>query len=509
MNKKYVKYTTVSMIMLMLAGLVGCGNKTEVTGELTGELSSKAEVIVPRDDAAEVRVEGNRANLMNPITGGAEEAAEKRRGEIKTTKDKLSITGKTYYISPAGDDLNDGLSEENAFRTLEVLGWLPLSVGDAVLFERGSIYRVTEPILAVEGVTYGAYGEGEKPCFYGSPQNYADATKWQPSKMKNVWKIDFGYADAGNIVFNHGEYVGIKRMSGINQLKATGDFYHNEVDGIIYLYCEAGNPGKNYQDIEISPKSSIFTLDKEVSKVTIDNLCMKYAGEFAINAIHNNREITVTNCEMGYIGGSKLSLAVRYGNAIQFWNGTQNTTVKNCWVYQVYDTAITFQGTSKNAYSNINFSDNLLEYNDMDIEIWDKGENFTIDQLVIENNLMRYTAQGWGTRGEDSGNRGGAAGFKFSLGNCVSCDGSLKNNIFDCPAYESVDIRLPQSNFKFNISGNSFYTSASHRSNANVVRFGGLVGGKVPDSLKATGQSELVAAFKTFDKSAADIKWLQ
>ncbi len=492
-------------IALTLGCLAGCASTNEVNGEITYE----SEVIIPRDDASEVRMEGNRANIMNPIVGGAEEKAEKRRTEIVSSKDKLTIKGKKYYISPAGDDLNDGLSEKTPFRSLDVLSWLSLSEGDAILFERGSVYRVTEPILVKDGVTYGAYGEGEKPCIYGSPQNYADATIWQPSRMKNVWKIDFGYGDAGNIVFNHGEYVGIKKMSGLNQLEKTGDFYHNETDGILYLYCEEGNPGKVYKDIEVSPKSSLFSLDQGVSNVTIDNLCMKYVGEFAINGIHNNKNITVTNCEMGYIGGSKLSLAVRYGNAIQFWNGTQDTTVRNCWIYQVYDTAITFQGTSKDAYTNINFSDNLLEYNDMDIEIWDNGENFTIDNLVIENNLLRYSAQGWGTRIEDSGNRGGAAGFQFILGNCVSCSATLKNNVFDCPAYESVDITTPKSNFNFDIEGNSVYINGDYRANENAVRFGGLVGGKSPDSFKATGQSELETAFKKFDKTATEIKWLQ
>lgn len=505
MKKRYVQCLAATMIVFMFAGLAGCGKDVQVVGEL----SCETEVIVPRTDATEIKPEGNRANIMNPITGGAEEAAEKRRAEIKDSKDELSIKGKTYYISPGGDDMNDGLTPETPFRSFDVFSWLKPEEGDAILLERGSVFRVTEPILAIQGVTYGAYGEGEKPCIYGSPKNYADPTIWKPSNKKNVWKIDFGYADAGNIVFNHGEYVGIKKMIGLNQLAATGDFYHNETDGIIYLYCEEGNPGKLYEDIEISPKSSVFTLDKGISGVTFDNLCIKYVGEFAINGIHKNKNITITNCEMGYIGGSKLSLAVRYGNAIQFWNGTQNSTVKNCWIYQVYDTAITFQGTSNEPNSNINFSDNLLEYNDMDIEIWDKSEDFRIENLVIENNLIRYTAQGWGTRKDDSGNRGGAAGFKFLLNNCLSCSGTLKNNVFDCPAYEVVDIRKPDANYGFDVSGNSVYVNGNFRGNTNILRCTPLVGGKAPNSLTATGQPELESAFRTFDQSAADIKWLQ
>ena len=487
-----------------LLGLAGCGNAKEVSNELSYEM----EIEVPRADASEKRPEGNRANIMNPMSGGAEAAAEKLRESILEAGDAVSVTGKTYYISTGGDDLNDGLSPETAFGSLDVLRWLKLSEGDAVLLERDSVFRITEPIAAVSGVTYGAYGSGDKPCIYGSPKNYAEGSLWTPSRMQNVWKLDFGYGDAGNIVFNHGEYVGIKKMVGLNQLKETGDFYHNVTDGIVYLYCADGNPGNCYEDIEISPHSILVYLNVAVSDVTIDNWCMKYSGGFAVSGAQANRGITITNCEIGYIGGSKLNLNTRYGNAIQFWNGTQNTVVNNCWIYQVFDTAITFQGTSHSAYENISFCSNLLEYNDMDIEIWDEGKNFAVSNLVIEDNIMRFNSHGWGTRNIDSGNRGGAASFKFKFGNCVSCSAILKNNIFDCPNYNAVYCILPSAGaLDINVSGNAVYAN-SNRASDDMVRYGAFVDNKIPDAIKATNQSELEAAFHRFDASATEIQWL-
>lgn len=45
-----------------------------------------------------------------------------------------------------------------------------------VLFERGGLWR--GQLSTVEGVTYSAYGEGEKPRFYGSPENGTGESKW-------------------------------------------------------------------------------------------------------------------------------------------------------------------------------------------------------------------------------------------------------------------------------------------------------------------------------------------
>ncbi len=504
-----IRCTAMIVSVVCMLAFAGCKKEETKSSEpSSGEISTEMDMRAPRKDFDEVRPEGNRANIMNPMTGGADSQAEELRTAIVEATDNLSVTGKTYYISPDGDDMNEGTSPETAFRTLDVLKWLELTTGDAVLLERGSIFRVTDPIAAVPGITYGAYGSGDKPCIYGSPKNYADDSLWTPSRMKNVWKLPFNYDDAGNIVFNHGEYVGVKRMSGLNQLVQTGDFYHNVEDGIIYLYCAEGNPGKCYEDIEISPHISLFYLDGGVSGVTIDNLCLKYAGAFGVNAVWANSNITITNCEMGYIGGSKLDLSRRYGNAIQFWSGTQNTTVKNCWIYQVFDTAITFQGSSEIEYTDITFADNLLEYNDMDIEIWDKSENFVIRNLVVENNIMRFNSHGWGTRTIDAGNRGGAACFQFDMANCKTATVSVKNNTFDCSNYSAVYWRLPKgSSLQADVTGNSIYANAN-RVSAGIMMYASANGDAYPEASKATNQTELEAAFRKMDSSPSEIRWL-
>ena len=91
----------------------------------------------------------------------------------------MKCEGRTYYISPAGDDGADGLSPERAWRSLTPL--LPetgyLQAGDTVRFERGGVYRGCTRL--VSGVRSADYGVGVLPQIYGSRRNYAAAELWE------------------------------------------------------------------------------------------------------------------------------------------------------------------------------------------------------------------------------------------------------------------------------------------------------------------------------------------
>lgn len=501
----------VSMgLYILLITITRENNHGYAQGGFSSEMTAKA----PRTDEGEIKVsdvikDGNAASQMNPLTGETDKIAEEKRKAILEAKDTVvsKESGTVYYISPNGSSTNTGTSEDSP-NTFAELDYLNLQEGDTVLFERGGIYRLKgTPIKAKKGVTYGAYGEGDKPCIYGSPKNYADMSVWKPSKKENVWKISITYGDVGSIVFDHGKEVGIKKGAGLNQLQKNGDYFHNEDNDYLYLYCDKGNPGRAYQDIEFCIKGSIFFLDSLVSDVTIDNLCLKYIGEFAVNAQYGNNNITITNCEMGYIGGTKLSLALRYGNAIQFWHECQNVTVENNWIYQVYDTAITFQGSSETTpkYANISFSDNLLEYNDMDIEVWHKSEGYSIEGLKMNNNIMRFNSYGWGTRDEDSGNRGGASPFKInfmSVGNADNIE--IKNNIIDRPRFYVVSFSGSEKSVEFN--GNTVYAFSDRETTRPIVVIQRDANSESIE-FAATNQSTLENAFKAVDSSAKEIKW--
>lgn len=75
--------------------------------------------------------------------------------------------GKVFYVSSAGDDSNDGLSESAPFQTLSKVNTV-INSGDTALFRRGDIFRGQLDIVSKANVTVGAYGSGDDPVIAGS-----------------------------------------------------------------------------------------------------------------------------------------------------------------------------------------------------------------------------------------------------------------------------------------------------------------------------------------------------
>ena len=245
----------------------------------------------------------NPAGLCFPVTGTLDNEADEMRSKILSSNGSgVKITGTTYYVSEKGDDSNDGKSPKTAWATpagAEVHN-ASLKSGDAVLFERGGVFRGSMKLAS--GVYYGAYGTGDRPCIYGSARNFADAVF--TSDGKNIWRLREMFAgDVGIIVFNHGEAVG-NRVSSRAELKSNYDFFCDTSDkNRVYLYFEE-DPSKVFISIEIGADSVLFRFDGQ-KNITIENLTFKYTGGHAVRG-SNTENITVRNCEIGYVGGSYL-----------------------------------------------------------------------------------------------------------------------------------------------------------------------------------------------------------
>ena len=375
---------------------------------------------------------------LDNVTLTESEMLEKYRGytdwriySIRTAKDEIKpAAGCTaYYVSNKGSSKNDGLSPETPFASIGDLGKIKsqLKAGDVIYFERGSIFR-GQIYADVAGITYAAYGEGKKPEIYASPGDGAKVGTWEQTKEnKNVYKysLNFGDRDIGTIVFNGGEKHAIKctirvEEDGSTTNQTTGKkfstyadldenlhFFHDYKDtGYLYLYCKDGNPAEVFDSIEFSIKK--YMIDVKADNIRVDNLCFKYGGAHGIGAGTRNG-LTVTNCEFGWIGGSIQMVGkaggihdVRYGNAIEIYGGCDRYTVTNCYFYQVYDAAVTFQyGTtdekSNITMKNINISDNVMEKCNYSFEYFLSGgtpETSYIQDVSINNNLMWYSGYG-------------------------------------------------------------------------------------------------------------------
>lgn len=454
-------------------------------------------------------------------------SSSEKRVNILTSDDNLKISGIKYYISSInGNDSADGLTPESAWESLDKLLGIRNSLlpGDAVLFERGSIFHrreitiegppgINSMIWAVSGVTYGAYGYGNKPIFNGSAQNYALA-KWV-SEDNNVWHLNIPLSDAGIVVFNKDEYIGIKKWQ-LCELCQNGDFFHDD-DGEFYLFSDCGSPSDIFEDIEIGVGSSIISLFQHSKDITIDNLCLKHAGAHAIGGGRYISGVTVSNCEIGWVGGSFFpdksvcygdGRRARYGNGIEFGAFASDILLTNNWVYQVYDAGLTFQsGSSEAVFRNIAFKDNLIQYCNYSIEFFirrTKEETESgltasgiMDNIEFSGNIMEFAGYGVCEQRPNHGQSSHICGWLTDVGNKLN-NFFIRNNVFDLSSYSLV-YWVWDVNYGLQVENNEYYMKPSVSDNA--MHFGSTA------VLNAKNQNELEMAVSVFDSSPKLVKW--
>lgn len=417
-----------------------------------------------------------------------------RKEKILHSADEVAIRGKTYYVRADGCDENDGLSDATAWKSLQKVSEFAFEEGDGVRFRRGDLFRGF--IIAQQGVTYCAYGEGEKPKIYGWDKPLADPALWTcVDEANHIWKLNEDILDSGTLVFNEGEahsrkliptytregtfvcrddesrpFVMAKEMTcdldlfcrydARKELRPSKgeDFPIPLIDdqsfGELYLRCDKGNPGEVFDSIEALPKRNMFQIGSK-KNVTIDNLCLKYIGAHAIGAGGLYVEgLHVSNCEIGWVGGSiqhylgtdpnypegGRGTVTRYGNGVEIYGGCGDYIVENCWIYQIYDAGITHQITTNTprVMENIRYCGNLLEYCVYSIEYFlntiDEKESIMRD-VVIEDNIMRMSGYGWGQQRHNQHTPAHIKGWSFEN---KAEDFHIRNNCFDRAAYRML-----------------------------------------------------------------------
>lgn len=443
--------------------------------------------------------------LVERFNSGAEREAEIFRNRVYKSEDRLSVTGKKIYVSQNGDDKNDGASPEKPFRTLERVSKLSdsLNVGDGVFFERGSVFRSDADLELVSGVTYGAYGQGKKPEINGSQKNYADKKLWVLTDNESIWKMSFAKSDAGIIVFDGGNEVGKKQME-LSELTENDDFYHDWDENVLYLYCDRGNPGEVFSDIEIGVKIRLFHMQRESKNILIDNIDFRFTGLFGIRGDGAVKNVTVTNCSFAWIGGSLFNnKSNRFGNGIEFADGCEDITVRNCYFDQIFDSGVTFQ-IGSSLYRNFTVEDCLFEYNGMSgFEWWTKGDEgekdglsidiTRIENITIKNNIFRLTGYGWSkaTRSPAHIRNGWRKKWYPNMKKFLITD-----NVFDCVEGEIITPGWTVTPDEYTVSDNTYYQAPIKFQDTD---------GKADDL--STCES-FVKAVEMLDKSPKKIEWI-
>ncbi len=399
--------------------------------------------------------------------------AEEKKQAILNTKTEVTVTGTSYYVDATnGNDDNDGKTPETAWKTIDRVNKATFKIGDGVFFKRGDIYRTRMQTKA--GVTYSAYGEGEKPRFYGSPENGADASKWTLMEgTTNIWIYATEMVDVGTIVLDYttaalkeipdlknGEHY-VRKTDKVfdikTELNENLEFYceiksknMGTDKGKLYFRCDEGNPGEIYKDIEFNTKNNVIQVGGE--GITFDNICVMFGGSHGIGS-GTTKNLTVQNSVFGWIGGAiqhynENGTVTRFGNGVEIYGGCDGYTIDNCYVYQCYDAGLTHQygdGTNNNSMYNVTYSNNLIEDCIYSIEYFNgdsvdgkalrDGKNYK-----IIGNIMRRAGYGFGNQrpngNQSSHIKGWTSRNEYEKGSYI-----IENNIFDRGMWSLVESR--------------------------------------------------------------------
>ena len=320
------------------------------------------------------------------------------------------MTGKTYYIDPqTGDDSNDGLTPS---RPLKTRGNREFVGGDTVLFKRGSVIRDVLQTCSGEAgapVTYGAYGEGEKPVFMGSV-SAGDADRWVEDRP-SVWRFTGTLeSEVCNLIFNKGESCGILRWE-FEDLHQPGDWHYTAIgrssavgatgeeyaaDSELYLFAE-DNPGRAWCDIECVLWGQRRLVGGQ-RHIILENLGFWNSGVHGYHE-YDAHDVVIRGCDFRFIGGAVWSRKqrIRFGNAVEFWDGACDVTVEGCLFDNIYDAAVTHQGgQTVNVPERIYFRNNLFV--DCGLAAYECREPSR--DIYFENNTCINSGGGFSMQGE-------------------------------------------------------------------------------------------------------------
>ena len=326
-------------------------------------------------------------------------------GVYSVTAEELNKNMLTYYVSSSeGDDNNLGISPDAPKKTLSQLSG---KSNITVLLKCGDTFEMDDSFSAGSNCIYATYGKGPRPVvsYYMKP----DRPFKKAVGYTNIWQMDLldmpgvynttGNKDNCNLgqLVVDGE-VNWKRLSVSSAEAVTYDFAKqlettadgawaiDWLDSVLYYYSEED---PNQKDIKVAPDVHGVVF-KDVKNTTLKGWTIEGAGSHGCN-LTNTNNVTISSCFFHNIGGSiHVSAGIRYGNAVQVWDGGINVTIAHNYADWVFDTCYTNQGSNSTCYGeNIIFENNIGAHSFTGIETWgDSYSTVPFKNLVYRNNII-------------------------------------------------------------------------------------------------------------------------
>jgi hypothetical protein len=188
----------MKILVAILILFLSCGNQStklakpqecEIEEEVCDEIDNDCDGEIDEENVCVIEQTDNSLEDTEDTNGVIEdEDPEEKNNTCTESTSEDNTNGKTYYIdSTLGNDSSDGIT--GPWKTLAKVNSFTFNPSDKILFKRGEVWR--EQFIPQSGdttgyITYGAYGEGEKPLFLGSVKknNTSDWTTLD----NNIWR---------------------------------------------------------------------------------------------------------------------------------------------------------------------------------------------------------------------------------------------------------------------------------------------------------------------------------
>ncbi len=346
-----------------------------------------------------------------------------------------------YYVSAIGCDCADGLTLDTAWKTVEKVNDT-IKGGDEVRFRCGDTFyggiRPQKGISPEQPTTYTSYGDGPRPVISLYQIPHPDAWETYSDNIYKINMLDPSKLD-GNIIQSQinanagfmkiSDKIFYRKRTCLEELTEQWDFYSDNSEGILYVYSE-DVPSRLSDDIKVACRTSGIIFEDHI-KVCGLEICG--TGAHGVNGVTGGAYIS--DCYFHEIGGSELTgypePNVRYGNCVEAWTNSHDVTVERCKFADVYDVAITMQGSNiTRHWENMYFCNNEFWDCTQCFEIWSSGNDDKIGfvNCHFENNVCIDTGKGWGYAARP--NKSVATPLLIYNIHTTVCDVNISGNIF-------------------------------------------------------------------------------
>ncbi len=228
------------------------------------------------------------------------------------------------------------------------------------------------------------------------------------TKLVEVDALELG-PDVGNIILD-GNKAAFKRwfvddvLNDDGKVKLPGidqqdDFVYDRGTGRVWFNSKE-NPAKAHKSIEAAVMRHVVD-HSNVHDAIFDGLDIRYGAAHGFGG-SNSKRLVIRNCDIAWIGGGDQyqeggeGRRTRFGNGVEFWSAAEDNVVENNRIWEVYDAALTNQGSGVNTEKNIVYRNNVIWNCEYSFEYWNRDEESITENVLFEDNYCLNAGFGWG-----------------------------------------------------------------------------------------------------------------